>query len=225
MITASKFICPDGLISKALNNQLTDQRVSLNEPTGDFFYDPWIIKEEYKNTVWEQILNSLDTPVGEARIIKLDSGKSYYAHADIDDRWHLNLSGEYSYLIDLDNNKMFELVNDNIWYYMNAGLLHSASNFGSVPRNQLVVRKLLEHSTDPNMISITIKPAVDKFDIRYQFDKMISPWLNQQNKKKNIDNFKNVENTVTLKIASNLKDELLKLADGLFIVEEHESNL
>jgi hypothetical protein len=225
MITASKFICPDGLIRKALNNQLTDQRVSLNEPTGDFFYDPWIIKEEYKNTVWEQILNSLDTPVGEARIIKLDSGKSYYAHADIDDRWHLNLSGEYSYLIDLDNNKMFELVNDNIWYCMNAGLLHSASNFGSVTRNQLVVRKLLEHSTDPNMISITIKPAVDKFDIRYQFDKMISPWLNQQNKKKNIDNFKNVGNTVTLKIASNLKDELLKLADGLFIVEEHESCL
>jgi hypothetical protein len=44
-----------------------DSKLTLNQPTGDFFYDPWQIKPEFKNTVWEEVLDSLPLDKGEAR--------------------------------------------------------------------------------------------------------------------------------------------------------------
>ena len=81
------------LIKAAIDSfDTNDFKTSLNEPTGSFFYDPWVIKPQFKNTPWEQLLNSLNqTVIGEARIIKLDIEKCYTAHADIDDRWYLAL--------------------------------------------------------------------------------------------------------------------------------------
>ena len=34
-------------------------KTPINEPTGSFFYDNWNIKEEYKNTPWATVLNTL----------------------------------------------------------------------------------------------------------------------------------------------------------------------
>jgi len=167
-----------------------DFRLSFNEPTGSFFYDPWKIKTEFKDTVWEKLLSAIPEPIGEARIIKLEPGTGYRSHSDIDDRWHLSIVAERSYIVDLDNEKMYPQTVDNIWHFFDASGRHSAVNFGNKPRIQIVVRKLLSRGTaitDPVTVSITLKTVVD--DRRYIFDDLVSPWLNKYSKKNLVDNF------------------------------------
>lgn len=164
-------------------------KTAINQPTGNFFYDPWEIKSEYKGTVWEKILKSLPEEHGEARVIVMQPGTTYMSHADIDNRWHLSLQGKQSYLIDLDNKEMYLLEQDGYWYYMDAGCRHVASNYGSVPRVQLVVRQLLTATSMPNTVQVTIKPRLAQYDYRYKFDNIVSPWLNRANQNKCIKDF------------------------------------
>lgn len=185
-----------------------DYKTSLNCPVNSFFYDPWVIKPEFKNTVWETILNSLPVPIGEARVIKMGPGTTYMAHSDIDDRYHLSLQGERSYLIDLSNNQMHLLEQDSFWYEMDAGRLHVASNFGSIDRYQLVVRKLLTATTETNLVSVSIEPNVQSFDYRYKFDNIVSPWLNSVNKKGTMRDFSFNGSTVNFKVVSEELDSL-----------------
>lgn len=219
MISNTSWRCPPGLIEQALKELPVDnKRTALNEPTGNFFYDAWQIKEEFKGTIWEEILSSLPYNVGEARIITLEPGESYMAHADIDDRWHLNLQGEESYLIDLEEIRMYKQVRDNKWRHMNAGKLHTASNYGSIPRLQLVVRELLRHSHYSDMISVTMEQAHEQHDFRYKFDNIFSPWLNHKNKEYELDNFAPNGATVTFKMARHLKDDFESMVSSDFKV-------
>jgi len=157
-----------------------DFKLTINRPTGNFFYDEWEIKEDFKNTIWEEILNSLPFAKGEARLIKLVPGQCYWAHADIDDRWHMSIVNEKSYLVDLTTEKMFS-TEPGLWYTMNAGRTHSAVNFGGGDRVQLVVRQLLTAGVFDDAIKITII-APDVSNARYVFDQIYSPWLNVVNK-------------------------------------------
>lgn len=168
-----------------------DDRTTINRPTNSYFYDAWELKDDFKGTVWERIYNSLPTLKGEARIITLDRGVNYYSHADIDDRWHLNIQGEKSYLIDLDNDIMHLIIPDGKWYNMDAGRIHVGANFGSIPRTQLVVRQLLTHSNLKDRVKfiITIPENIVGGDARYRFDYKLSPWLNRANKEGVLDNF------------------------------------
>jgi hypothetical protein len=201
--------CPKELIERALKEYPIDgNRTALNCPTGDFFYDPWEIKDEYKDTPWEEVLNTLPYTIGEARVITLDPNQSYMAHADIDNRWHLNLSGQQSYLIDLDAQQMYKQNNDGHWRYMFADRIHTAGNYGSTPRHQLVVREPLKHSRFTNLIGVEITPAVDQFDYRYQFDNIISPWLNRKNQEGELDNFVYKDTVVSFSIPQHIKEEL-----------------
>lgn len=165
-----------------INEDFENFKTTLNQPTGNFFYDPWEIKPEYKGTVWEKLLKSLPEPHGEARVIVMQPGTTYMAHADIDNRWHLNLQSEQAYLIDLIFQNMYLLEKDGYWYYMDAGNIHTASNYGSIPRIQLVVRELLTATEIKELVQVTIKPAMKQYDYRYKFDNIISPWLNTANK-------------------------------------------
>lgn len=190
MITRSEFKVPILMLEKALDCIPTfEKRIALNQPTGNFFYDPWEIKPEFKNTVWEELLDSLPCNKGEARIIKLDPGESYLCHADIDNRWHFNLKGQQSYLVDLDEHILYPTNADGFWYSMDAGKLHSASNYGPIERLQLVVRQLLTPSLHKNLVHIEVVPTGTKERFRYTFDNLISSWLNQQALKGNISNF------------------------------------
>jgi hypothetical protein len=206
---------------KNLDLTFPDGKTSLNNPTGRFFYDPWKIKDQYKNTVWEDLLNTIPFPIGEARIIKMSPGTTYMAHADIDDRLHLSLQGELSYLIDISNNQMHLLSRDSTWYEMDAGRIHVACNFGSIDRYQLVVRKLLIESTAlEKFINVKIKPADLTPDYRYKFDNYISPWLNYANKNNAMKNFNYTDSVVTLQVT---ESELKKLqAPDYFIIEQKE---
>lgn len=191
------------LITDALAELPSDEfRVVINEPTGDFFYDEWKLKDSFKGTTWEIIYNSLPYPKGEARIIRLKGAESYISHADIDDRYHLNLTGDKCYLIDLDTDTLFPVKTDGTWYEMNAGRRHTASNFGNRDRLQLVVRKPLTRGKFAvgKDITITPKEHVDKDDARFLFDDVMSPWLNKINKEGLLNNFNFKDGVVTFTI-------------------------
>jgi len=190
MLTKLQYTVPIELLQEASDNvDMSQFRYALNEPTGDFFYDPWTIKKEYVGTVWEQILNTLPVDMGEARLIVLKYGNCYMSHSDIDDRYHLNVNGEYSFLVNIDTEEMFPQTLDGQWYLMDASPRHSAVNFGSVDRVQLVIRKLLNKCQLENYSTVTIKP-IDKIKPRFIFDDEISPWLSKMNKQQLMNNFK-----------------------------------
>lgn len=184
------------------------KKYDLTEPTGDFFYDPWILKPEYENTVWEDIWCSLPIDCGQARVIVLEGGSGYYQHADIDDRYHLNLKGDSAYLIDLENEVMHKCELDGVWYEMDAGRLHSAASFGKDNRVQLVVRKLLERNNLKEPVSAYIRVTGDK--ARYNFDNALSPWLNKANKRKIINNFERNGASIYFDIEKKFVEELIQ---------------
>ena len=192
-------------------------KTSINQPTGNFFYEPWIIKEEYKNSIWERLLQPLGENIGEARIIVLDNGKCYLRHADIDDRYHLSIKGEYSYLIDLKDQSMYETKVDGYWYEMNAGIPHTAINAGGYNRIQLVVRRLLNE----NNISqpVFVKLIGSNFDSRYVFDAIYSPWLNKANKLGTISNFSYDEKQVNFIVEKSCLKDLEKMKPDDFEME------
>lgn len=169
-------------------SKFNDFKTTLNEPSGRFFYDEWQCKQEYKNTVWKTILDLLPYEKGEARIIKLDIKSCYTRHADIDDRWHLNLGYDPSFLIDLDNNNLYT-VDPGIWYTMDAGKLHSAANFGDTPRYHLVVRKLLHDIVLHEPVQVSIKVIDTSSHYRYHIDNKLSPFMNKKVKQKLLTNF------------------------------------
>ena len=110
----------------------------LTKPRGDFFYDPHILDEQYKGTEIEKVLDLIPMH-GEARVIVMEPGQSYSAHADVDDRWHLTLDADESYLVDLKNEKMYKSIADGTLYLMDSGRLHTASNYGSVSYTHLTL--------------------------------------------------------------------------------------
>lgn len=157
MLTKTHYTVDPKLFQEACNSLPTrDMKTTINQPTGSFFYDPWVIKDEYKGTVWETLYNSLPVSKGEARIIILDPAQCYQVHADIDDRYHLNILGESCYLIDLVRDQLHPLEQDGIWYDMDASFLHTATNFGRRARIQLVVRHLLKNNKLMDPIGVAL---------------------------------------------------------------------
>lgn len=219
MLELTNYTVPDDILQEAVGSIPTvESRLTLNKPTGRFFNDPWEIKPEFKGTVWEKVLDTLAEPKGEARIIRLPQGTCYVSHADIDDRWHLALTGNNAYLIDLENQVMHQTDAANRWYIMDAGRRHTAANFGSCDRVQLVVRKLLPspNITNPKQISIKLKEVV--VERRFIFDEVISPWLNYAYKKGIVDDFKGEDLEATMTIEESYLDELSKLIEKHFVL-------
>lgn len=225
MISETEYVVSPELIHLAQQELKSfEGKAALNRPTGNFFYDPWIIKEKFRNTVWEDILNTLDFSYGEARVIVLNPGESYMAHADIDDRFHLNLQGNHSFLIDISDQKMYPTIADNKWYSMDAGKIHAATNYGEIFRAQLVVRKLLERGKLNSYVRITIVPTKNRADYRYQFDNIISPWLNRLNSRKKIDNFYFNEQQVDFDLSSDLLNELDNFDKEIFSIIKNSND-
>jgi hypothetical protein len=185
-----------------------DSRLSLNQPTGNFFTDPWEVRSEFADTVWKVVLGMIPNPIGEARLIKLKPKECYSSHADIDDRWHLNLTGNNSYLIDLETNTMHQ-SSIKQWYSMNAGIRHVAANFGSEDRIQLVVRRLLPVNQLVDPVTVAIKPS--KSDSRFHFDDVVSPWLNKAFKVGIVANFGWQDTQAEFDVERNNVEELRNL--------------
>lgn len=199
MLSQTNYKADTSLFQEACNHLPKGaMKTTINQPTGNFFYDPWELKDEYKGTVWETLYNSLPVVKGEARIIILDPGQCYQIHADIDDRYHLNILGDNSYLIDLVRDTMHPLAQDGIWYDMDASFLHTATNFGRQARVQLVVRKLLKKNKLVNPIEVLLATSMENPNhARFLFDNTMSPWFNEANKLGFINNF--AQGNVTIK--------------------------
>lgn len=210
MITQTDYNVLSSTLQEAAEHLPNNEfRSSINEPTGDFFYDPWNLKDEFKGTIWETVYNSLPIEKGEARIINLQPATVYQRHADIDDRYHLNITGEACHLFDFDNNTIHDIVTNGIWYKMDAGRLHSAGNLGRVQRSQLVVRKLLTRASlkEPVKVKIiSIDLGLD--DSRFIFDQTVSKWLNYANKKSFMSDFKFNKTSVEFHIEKSQIDSL-----------------
>jgi hypothetical protein len=192
-------------------------KITINKPTGSFFYDPWILKDEYRGTIWETLYNSLPVSKGEARIIVLKSNQCYQNHADIDDRYHLNLKGELCYLIDLSCEKMYSLEQDGIWYNMNAGLVHTATNFGRYPRIQLVIRHLLKKNKLLDPVEVVLSATIaNTDDARFIFDNTLSPWLNKANKLGFINNFDHLQVGVKFNVEKSKLESLKHILPSEF---------
>jgi hypothetical protein len=191
MLTPTKYTVDTSLFKEACQALPEDgMKTTINQPTGDFFYDPWQLKDEYKGTVWETLYDSLPVAKGEARIIILDPGQCYQIHADIDDRYHLNILGDNSYLINLVQETMHLLSQDGIWHDMDASFLHTATNFGRKARVQLVVRKLLKKNILSNPVEVSLATSMENPNhARFLFDNTMSPWFNEANKLGFINNF------------------------------------
>ena len=205
MLTPTNYTADPILFQEACRHLPTGaMKTTINRPTGNFFYDPWVLKDEYKGTVWETLCNTLPVTVGEARIIILDPGLCYQIHADIDDRYHLNILGDNSYLIDLVREQMHPLSQDGIWYDMDASFLHTATNFGRKARVQLVVRKLLKKNKLKDPVEISLATSMDNTNhARFLFDNTLSPWLNEANKLGFINDFSQGNVAITFNIEQN----------------------
>jgi len=165
-------------------------RAAINEPTGHWLYDPYKIKDQWRGTEFERLAEEMPVVVSEIRLMKLEAGAVYRSHADIDDRVHLNLqSNEQCYLIDLDNQNMYPVVADNELYIMDGSYLHTAVNFGSSPRIQLVMRIPLTRHRNPEFKSFYIEFVNPPHNLRYIVDQTVSPWLNRYVKYGLIDFF------------------------------------
>jgi len=207
MIQNTKYTVPLEVIDGVMGDVYDIGKFDISEQTGSFFYDPWQLKPEYLGTQWESIWNSLPEPKGQGRIIILESPSCYTSHADIDNRWHLNLCGDEAYLIDLEKETMFKTVLDGKWYDMDAGVTHTAMNIGAHIRAQLVVRKLLPKNiiNDPKRVRIS---GVEG-NVRYAFDKHLSPWLNRAaNNQKIISNVKVVKQGIEFDIEAGLVNQI-----------------
>ena len=229
MLTKTQFQLPKELFDEAFAQIMNlsqfpggERRIILNQPTGNFFYDAWQIKDEYKNTVWQRVLDTLPFEKGEARLMKLDQETCYTLHADIDDRWHLNLSGNNCFLVDLDTHKLHPTEKDYTWWNMDAGRVHSAINFGSHVRYQLVIRQLLLHGDIDNPVNVKITPNNIPADIfRYNFDQIYSPWLNYKSKEGQIANFRFDDTGIYFTVDNQHVDHIKNLA-GLFFKVNYE---
>lgn len=188
-------------------------RLTLNNPTGDFFYDKWTVKDEYSGTPVAGLLDKLPF-CGEARIIRQESGTCYYAHSDIDDRYHVNITGDCAALIDIDSNVNYFLEPDGKVYLMDAGKTHSAANFGEHTRFQLVIRQLLRKNSLLDAEKVLITPGGE--NPRFAFDKHLSPWLNWANKKGIISNFKQTSRGVAFEVERYYMDELKSITPTEF---------
>jgi hypothetical protein len=233
MITATTYLVNRDILTHISEIQFED-KLAVNESVGNFFYDPWKIKQNFVGTAIEQALTKLPHPIGEARLIKLKSGTCYFSHSDIDDRYHLNISGDCAALVNLETKENFFLSTDGVWYDMDAGLLHSAVNFGQYDRVQLVVRKLLKRNMLNKPIKVNIKPTdmlnnsinvnteLVKTNSRFVFDNTVSPWLNQANKLGKIKNFSTNGQSIELDIDEIYINELLEICPKNFNVSINE---
>ena len=102
---------------------------------------------------------------------------------------------------------------NNTVYLMNAGLLHSASNYGYKNRYQLVIRKRLQHNNmmnDPRQVMMTSKDPA--YNLRYLFDSSFSILLNKMAKEKQIDSFARINDTTIKFLCEGSKiNDLLKM--------------
>lgn len=138
-----------GPIIEQVNSLNFGKSLDINYTTGSLLNGPYETKPEFVGTPLGSVLDLINNP-GEARLLKLESGESYTAHSDPDDRIHLVITtNDHSYLIDFDEEKMYHIPADGELWLMDTSKTHIAGNFGARPRIHLNIRKPLPKFFSP----------------------------------------------------------------------------
>jgi hypothetical protein len=105
---------------------------------------------------------------------------------------------------------------------MDAGRLHTASNFGRDVRIQLVVRKNLNRGMLKYPVHVKIVSNISNpDDSRFMFDNQVSPWLNKANKLGMINNFNYTPSAVDFDVEESYLTGLKwLLSDNNFRIEQ-----
>lgn len=167
-----------GPLIEQVNSLQFDKRLSINKPSGSFFGDPWKTLPEFENTPLGEVLSILG-PIGEARLMRLTSAETYTAHGDPDDRYHIAIiTNPYSYIIDLDDSKLYHLPADGTLWIMDTSKIHVAANFGGRDRIHLNIRLLLP-KFDSNKKHVRIRIEGGEFDWKQESYIEVMPELNR----------------------------------------------
>lgn len=184
------------------------ERLSLNEPTGSFFSEPWKTFDHIKNTPLGNLLDNLNE-IGEARLMKLSSAGCYTGHSDPDDRYQLSIiTNDYSYLIDLETSRLYHLPTDGVLWRMDTSKIHSAVNFGGRDRIHLNIRLLLPKFCD-SMPHCRIVIEGGDYDWKFESYKILMPFINLSIKKNVITGFERISDRELL---INIDDRSLLLS-------------
>lgn len=123
------------------------KRIVLNKSDNGLFTGKYTTLPKFQNTALGLVLEELGE-IGEARLLLLESGDSYTAHTDPDDRIHLVIeTNPYSYIMDIEQERMVHLPADGTVWHMDTGKKHLAGNYGGTPRIHLNVRVKLPNYT------------------------------------------------------------------------------
>jgi hypothetical protein len=165
------------------------KRKPLNYTEGNLLSGNYKVLPEFENTPIGKFLNDLGD-MGEARLLILESGETYTAHTDPDDRIHLAITTNPDcYLIDLDKLHMYHLPVDGQVWNMNTGVRHVACNFGGKPRIHLNVRHKLPKFNKPGW---DIKVSGGNFDWKQELYDGLMSHINYGIKNKTITGFEKV---------------------------------
>jgi hypothetical protein len=160
-----------------------------NDSKGDRYYREMELFDKYKGTVVERYVKSLNRKLSKVCVIIQEPGDTYPIHADIDDRFHLNLQSDNAYFIDFKTNISIPIETDRKVYLMNTGGLHSAVNFGLKRRLQIGATISLEYHNLKSPMSVNIHYNGKNKNYDYFYNFYVMPWLNLANKNKLINNY------------------------------------
>lgn len=139
------------------------KRIILNKSDSGLFTGKYTTLPQFQNTALGTMLEELGE-IGEARLLLLDSGDSYTAHTDPDDRYHLVIeTNPYSYIMDIEQEKLIHLPADGTVWHMDTSKKHLAGNFGGTPRIHLNVRAKL-----PNYLGNGIHLKIEGGDVDWK---------------------------------------------------------
>jgi len=174
----------------------------LNDCKGKLLSGPYETKPEFQNTPLGDVLASIDNP-GEARLLRLTPSETYSAHADPDDRFHVAIiTNPFAYLLDFTNEKFYHLPADGSLWYMDAGVVHIAANFGPRDRIHLNIRIPLPGFTSPGY---SLKLSGGDYDWKQESYIEIMTFFNRAIKSGNITGFEKVNDREVLLNCSDLE--------------------
>ena len=193
------------------------KRIILNKSDSGLFTGKYTTLPQFQNTALGTMLEELGE-IGEARLLLLDSGDSYTAHTDPDDRYHLVIeTNPYSYIMDIEQEKLIHLPADGTVWHMDTSKKHLAGNFGGTPRIHLNVRAKL-----PNYTGNGIRLKIDGGDVDWKqalyMDTM--SYINKAVKNKRITGIERVNERELL-----LNTDYQVIADIKDIVEKNNFNV
>jgi hypothetical protein len=174
----------------------------LNDCKGKLLSGPYETKSEFQNTPLGDVLASIDNP-GEARLLRLTPSETYSAHADPDDRFHVAIiTNPFAYLLDFTNEKFYHLPADGSLWYMDAGVVHIAANFGPRDRIHLNIRIPLPSFTSPGY---SLKLSGGDYDWKQESYIEIMTFFNRAIKLGDITGFEKVNDREVLLNCSDLE--------------------